>query len=215
MATWLAHLRVADLILDISSFSENDFLAGNIAPDCGKPISGGFDPPKEVTHWTNRGKGYCEYERFYAEMIAEKEHDPQTFSFLMGYYCHLMADVLWVSLLNNPCKEINRELYDSDRNEYYKRVKPEWYANDHLYLKNNPDNCVFSRFCSIKKYPVSCIPYYKPDYVENQILHIQQFYLNPPDYSTEFLYLTPDMMDRWVLRAAGCIAHRLDELELI
>lgn len=98
MATWLAHLRVAELIsaeLRAPWLSEPDFLAGNVAPDCGIPVPGGFDPPKEVTHWTQRGKGHCDYERFYREMIAGKSHDPHTLSFLLGYYCHLMADVLW------------------------------------------------------------------------------------------------------------------------
>ena len=75
MATWLAHLRVAELIsaeLRAPWLSEPDFLAGNVAPDCGIPVPGGFDPPKEVTHWTQRGKGHCDYERFYREMIAGK-----------------------------------------------------------------------------------------------------------------------------------------------
>lgn len=91
MATWLAHLRVAELIsaeLRATWLSEPDFLAGNVAPDCGIPVPGGFDPPKEVTHWTQRGKGHCDYERFYREMIAGKSHDPHTLSFLLGYYCH-------------------------------------------------------------------------------------------------------------------------------
>lgn len=50
MATWLAHLRVAELIsaeLRAPWLSEPDFLAGNVAPDCGIPVPGGFDPPKE------------------------------------------------------------------------------------------------------------------------------------------------------------------------
>ena len=71
MATWLAHLRVAELILEGFHLPEEDFLVGNIAPDCGKPVPGGFDPPKEVTHWTVTGsKGGCDYERFRRELIA-------------------------------------------------------------------------------------------------------------------------------------------------
>ena len=41
MATWLAHLRVAELIsaeLRATWLSEPDFLAGNVAPDCGIPV---------------------------------------------------------------------------------------------------------------------------------------------------------------------------------
>ena len=202
MATWLAHLRVAELIsaeLRAPWLSEPDFLAGNVAPDCGIPVPGGFDPPKEVTHWTQRGKGHCDYERFYREMIAGKSHDP---------------DVLWVRRVNEPCKELHRELYAADRAEYYRRVKPEWYANDHLYLREHPDCRVFRKFCKIADYPVNCLHYYGSDYVERQIRNIQQFYLNPPEFSTDFHFLTPQAMQEWVGRSALDIAAQVFSLRL-
>lgn len=215
MATWLAHLRVADLILSefrLHELSETDFLAGNIAPDCGVPVPGGFDPPKEVTHWTNSGKGHCDFERFYCEMIDGKTLDIRTYSFLLGYFCHLMADVLWVRQVNDPCKELHRGLYTSDRDEYYRRVKPEWYANDHLYLREHPNCKVFRKFCEITDYPVRCLPYYGVDFIEKQIRNIQQFYLYPPIFSADFHYLTPDTMQKWVENAAGDISKRLSSL---
>lgn len=212
MATWLAHLRVAEKINAEFHFPTQDFLAGNVAPDCGIPVPGGFDPPKEVTHWTSHGKGHCEYDKFHKEMIFGKDLDERTQTFLLGYYCHLMADVLWVRLINDPCKRRERELYTSDREEYYRRVKPEWYANDHLYLRQHPDCAVFRDFCGITHYPVSCIPYYGADYVERQIRNIQQFYQNPQECSVEFRYLTPDMMEEWVSRAASLISAQLTEL---
>ncbi len=211
MATWLAHLRVADMIQQaFPGLSRVDFIAGNIAPDCGLPVPGGFDPPKEVTHWTESGKGHCDYGRFYREMIARKpgdgnpaKHlDERTRSFLLGYCAHLAADVLWVRLINEPCKQRNIGLYTSDRSEYYRLVKPEWYANDHIYLRDNPDDPGFRTLCGITDYPVDCIPYYGVDYVERQIYHIKRFYLEPPDYSTEFRFLTPQMMQDWVDTAA-------------
>lgn len=212
MATWLAHLRVAEFILEGFHFPEADFLVGNIAPDCGEPVPGGFDPPKEVTHWTVTGsKGSCDYERFRRELIAGRELDSSTRAFLTGYFCHLMADVLWVKLINEPCKARNHELYSSDREEYYRRVKPEWYANDHLFLRGHPDDAAFRKLCAIAEYPVECIPYYKPDNVEKQLHHIQRFYLEPPEYSTEFTYLTQAMMDAWVRDAAEIIMQRLGE----
>lgn len=212
MATWLAHLRVAELILEGFDFPEVDFLVGNIAPDCGEPVPGGFDPPKEVTHWTRSGsKAQCDYERFRRELIAGRELDVRTRGFLTGYFCHLMADVLWVRLINEPCKSRNRALYSADREEYYRRVKPEWYANDHLFLQKHPDNAAFRKFCGVKEYPVECIPYYKPDSVEKQLHNIQRFYLQPPEYSAEFAYLTPEMMDGWVESAARTIIQRLRE----
>lgn len=214
MATWLAHLRTAELINAEFGFAQPDFCAGSIAPDCGIPVPGGFDPPKEVTHWTSRGKGHCEYERFYREMLLNKSLGERERAFLLGYYCHLFADVLWVRLINEPCKELHRELYTSDREEYYRRVKPEWYANDHLYLHDHPECPAFRELCGITSYPVNCLPYYGEDYVERQIRNIQRFYSEPPEYSTDFRFLTPQMMDDWVETASSQIIHRLKELEL-
>ena len=91
-------------------------------------------------------------------------------------------------------------------------MKPEWYANDHLYLKEHPDNSAFRRFCGISEYQVTCLPYYKQDYVERQIHNIQQFYLHPPEYSADFHYLTPAMMQNWVERAAALIIEQLVKL---
>jgi len=214
MATWLAHLRVADKVQQaFPGISRVDFIAGNIAPDCGVPVSGGFDPPKEITHWTESGKGHCDYQRFYREMIAGKTLDERTRSFLLGYCAHLAADVLWVRMINEPCKRRNSALYAADRNEYYRLVKPEWYANDHLYLREHPDDPGFRTLCGIAHYPVDCVPYYGADYVERQIHCIQSFYLTPPEYSTEFRFLTPEMMQEWVHRAADQITGILTRLE--
>lgn len=208
LATWLAHLRVADRLLDEFGFPETHFLAGNVAPDCGEPVPGGFDPPKEVTHWTSSGKGHCDYERFRRELLSQ-EREPEERAFLVGYFCHLMADVLWVRLINDPAKERFKALYTADREEYYRRVKPEWYANDFLFLKKCPDFRGFRRFCEIREFPVSCLPYYKTDSVEKQIRNIQTFYLSGKEVPDCFTYLAPQQMDRWVEEAAERISTRL------
>ncbi len=208
LATWLAHLRVADRLLDEFGFSPREFLAGNVAPDCGEPVPSGFDPPKEITHWTDSGKGHCDFERFRRELL-DPEKDPQNRVFLTGYFCHLMADVLWVRLINDPTKERFRELYTTDREEYYHRVKPEWYANDFLFLRRCPDFRSFRLFCGIHEFPVNCLPYYRADSVEKQIRNIQQYYLAPPELPETFVYLTPQQMDWWVEEAASRIAERL------
>lgn len=213
MATWLAHLRVADRLLDEFGFPAREFLVGNIAPDCGEPIPGRpdcFDPPKEITHWTKSGKGCCDYERFRREILVP-ERNEQNRTFLTGYFCHLMADVLWSKLINNPMKERYKELYTSDRAEYYRQVKPEWYANDFLFLQDCPDFRGFRLFCEIREFPVNCLPYYHTDSVEKQIHNIKRYYLNPPELPESLVYLTPQQMNSWVEAAADRIAQRLRE----
>lgn len=53
MATWIAHLRIAENLIKKYDFEKKPFIIGNIAPDSGVPNEdwSKFDPPKEVTHW--------------------------------------------------------------------------------------------------------------------------------------------------------------------
>jgi hypothetical protein len=44
MASWMAHLRVADKLLDdIGDLSQTHFIVGNIAPDSGEPVNGDWN----------------------------------------------------------------------------------------------------------------------------------------------------------------------------
>ena len=59
MATWGAHIRIAEAILNAdSSLDEKAFLVGNIGPDCGEPYEdrSEFFPSKKVSHWINEDK---------------------------------------------------------------------------------------------------------------------------------------------------------------
>ena len=50
--------------------------------------------------------------------------------------------------------------------------------------------------------------------LERQIRNIQQFYLNPPEFSTDFHFLTPQAMQEWVGRSALDIAAQVSSLRL-
>lgn len=209
MATWLVHIRTAELILEKVPLSRRDFLAGNIAADCGLPDgNGGFDPPKEVTHWTTSGKGHCNYEDF-AQKMLPLAHSEQERSFLLGYVSHLITDCLWVKLINNPTKEKFADLYNSDRSEYYRRVKPDWYDNDAAYLASHPDCPILSELSQIKDYDCSIIPYYGRDNVQLQIEHITEFYRTRRYDGREFTYITPAQIEDFILAAAEEVLHRL------
>ena len=54
MASWMIHLRIADLLLDrIPRLDETAFVFGNIAPDSGIPNADWsvFTPSKSVSHY--------------------------------------------------------------------------------------------------------------------------------------------------------------------
>ncbi len=138
MATWIVHLRIAECLLETFPFKKEFFYIGNIAPDCGLPQGDGtYSPSSEVTHWTTDGnhKSTCDYKRFKAEHI-DTEDDYKLLSYKWGYYCHLLTDVLWSNLINAPTKERFKELYDKDKNEFYRLVKRDWRNNDFLFLRD-------------------------------------------------------------------------------
>ncbi len=207
MATWLCHLRVAERVLEKFDFPRSEFLAGNIAADCGTPDgSGGFDPPKEVTHWTHSGKGHCEYMRFAEEMLPRARDEKQR-AFLLGYFSHLIADIVWTQLINEPAKARFRDEYDADKEDYYRRVKAEWYANDLLFLEEHPDFDLLRELASVTV-DSSILPYYGSENVNIQIRNIAGVY-SGSFCGCAFRYITPAQADDYVAAAAERICAEL------
>lgn len=210
MATWLCHLRAADEVLKNFDIPRREFFAGNIAPDCGLPdAAGGFDPPKEVTHWTKGSKSRCEYHRFAVEMLPAAKNDAER-AFLLGYFSHLIADVVWTQVINEPEKARFRDEYDADREGYYRRVKAEWYGNDLLFLAEHPFYTPLEELKSAAGIDGSILPYYGRDNVTVQINNIVDAYSG--SYAGGFHYLDRGDVDVFVEKAAEKISAELTAL---
>ncbi len=213
MASWIIHLRIADALLPHLDVEQTHFLAGNIAPDCGYALGNDrFDPPTNVTHFTSGGKQGCDHSRFW-EQFGRDETDPARLSFYLGYFAHLMTDVLWSELINLPLKQRFAELYRTDRTEYYRRVKADWYDLDHLFLRRHPDFPAWKRFLELSDYTNDFLPYYGKQHLPVQFAHIQAFYAEDhADAEREFPYLTAQEADAFVLCAAQEIRQRISEI---
>lgn len=120
MASWVTHLMIADRILDkFPKLDRHGFCVGNIAPDCNVENEDWtcFTPSREVTHWMSaERKTASDCERFYKEYIENRKQEIKTneeYSFLMGYYSHLITDA-----------EFQRFIRDENRvNQVWKRIK--------------------------------------------------------------------------------------------
>ena len=54
MASWMVHLRVADLLIErLEGIAKQEFVMGNIAPDSGVPNADwtAYAPPSQVSHF--------------------------------------------------------------------------------------------------------------------------------------------------------------------
>ena len=111
MATWIMHLMIADRILEISpTLDRLSYAVGNIAPDCNVENENWtvFTPSREITHWMNSDrKNAADCERFYSEYLLPRIRSNvshEEFSFLLGYYSHLVADAMLQQTVRNPSR---------------------------------------------------------------------------------------------------------------
>lgn len=213
MASWIIHLRIADALLPHLNVEQTHFLAGNIAPDCGFALgSDRFDPPTAVTHYTDGSKESCDYLRFWEE-FGQNQTDPDRLSFYLGYFAHLMTDVLWSEQINLPLKRRFAELYRTDRTEFYRCVKADWYDLDFLFLRMHPDFPAWRTFLKLGSYSNDFLPYYGKRHLPVQFAYIRTFYAEyHADSDREFPYLTAQEADAFVLHAAEKILRKIHEI---
>lgn len=219
MATWLVHLRIAEALLESYPFNADYFYIGNIAPDCGLPQGdGSYAPSSEVTHWTKDGdhKSTCDYTRFRQEYI-DNESDFAMLSYMWGYYCHLLTDVLWSDLINAPTKEKFRELYDSDKDEFYRLVKRDWRNNDFLFLRENRGYRPLRRLnhpelMARAEKVGGALPYYTAHNLTDKLGFIPKFYSNlNRKLDWDYPYLNRERYEEFVKDAVRIISEDLSQ----
>lgn len=106
MATWMVHLRIADGIMkEIPKLERQEFIMGNIAPDSGVPNEDWsvFTPHTNVSHFKTDGEITIP---LFRDKYMNKElwagYSEREKSFFLGYYVHLLTDVLWKENIVDP-----------------------------------------------------------------------------------------------------------------
>jgi len=207
MGTWISHLRVAENVL--SYFPEVDevtFTFGNLSPDSGIPNADWteFDPPKEVTHFLRRGEEEhaihdLEYYRQYLAGV-KPEDDIQLYSFRLGYFFHLICDILWAKRIGAATKQQFRGLFEEDWKQAVGLVKDDWYGLDQLYVRAHPEH-IFWRVIMPQPYPRSYLPFVNEKALHHQYDHIRKYYSAQEDkwyLSIPYCYLNESTMTRIV-----------------
>ena len=207
MASWITHLRIADLLYDkIRGLSLEDFSVGNIAPDSGeiKPGEWHPTPSKTITHWELPEKGNfghpIRYSDFFEEYLS-KPQDKKAFSFYLGYYSHLLTDHEWKRAVLCPLRDRYMSSFP-DKYAFYAAVKPEWYRIDLLYLKSNPSLKTYNALKNLKSYPNVYLDYFSEKAVEIRAKSIPEFYESLDEGTAEFVYFTPKEADEFVKSAS-------------
>lgn len=216
MATWIAHLRIAENILNKGyDFDPEAFAVGNIGPDSGVPNEdwSNFNPPKQITHWQGEDKK-INAEEFWDKYLSEKEieESKESFSFKIGYYVHLLTDIEWSKLFNEKKKEaLYNEGLEKDKSFIW-TIKKDWYGLDYLYLEKNPKSIFNTVFRNVKHVP-DYLDYFPAGAFEKQVKYITDFYLGENNETKDkFIYLNEEEMDDFIERATKVIDEMLTEL---
>lgn len=221
MATWIVHLRIADRYIKrgmIPNAYKREFIIGSVAPDCGygeKDSDGDFTPPPEITHWAPGGvKLYCEYRKFLNEYLKDRPHNGDYY-FYLGYYVHLISDIIWSSIMYIPTKVKYADEYEKD-SDFLKVIKRDWYDLDFKFLRDNPDFepiAVLDDNKPVKDY----LPYYEPGQLTVQIKFIADYYRNSDGRSLDrkYPYLDEKTMNNFIACAVELIDFDLDRKKLL
>lgn len=215
MATWIAHLRVAENILKRGfDLDTEPFIVGNIGPDSGVPNEdkSNFSPPSKITHWQNDDKN-IDAEAFWNKYLSNNEikNNYEAYSFYMGYYVHLLTDIYWKEGLFKKKKQepLYKDGLDKDPNFIW-TIKKDWYGLDYLFLEKNPDFIFFTLFKNVKTVP-DYLEYFPKGAFERQVKYITDFYLGENEETKDnFIYLKEEEMDSFIKFASEKIINILE-----
>ena len=215
MATWMIHLRIADKLLDaIPDLSPIEFIMGNMAPDSGIPNEdwSAFSPSTALSHYRQdkgTGKKVIDIHRYVEEFFTpelQKSYNEQQYSFYLGYYTHLLTDMLWSDLVAWPL----RQKYP---NATWDEIKEDWYDQDFRYIQTHPGFRAFRAYLGSVGFVNRYMDFFDPDAFDNRREYITSFYLQKKEnLNREYRYLTEESANQFVDDAIGHVLARLEEL---
>jgi len=211
MATWIAHLRIAENLLEhIPGLDPDQFAIGNVAPDSGIPDEKWekFEPPPEITHFKRSKSVHKDIADldFYRDHLADVlPEDTERFSFRLGYFFHLITDNLWTVQVGKPTSERYSEQFATDRSFIWE-VKKDWYGLDHIYVREHPD-CLYWRIFLDTQPASADLAFLPPKALDRQLGHIKSYYQLDGEEIQDMMtrpkqYLRKEEMDHFVKDAS-------------
>jgi hypothetical protein len=207
MATWIAHLRIADKLLEqLPELNPAQLAIGSVAPDSGIPDENWekFTPPPAVTHFERSRsvhKDIADLE-FYKDYLQQVHPGNLTrFSFRLGYFFHLITDNLWTIKVGRPTQERFAGQFAADP-QFIWEVKRDWYGLDHQYVREYPD-CLYWRVFLEAEPQDAELDFLPKQALPHQLKHIKAYYQLDDEeirdmMSRSKLFLTKIEMDRFV-----------------
>jgi hypothetical protein len=138
------------------------------------------------------------YQHYLADTNAED--DIKLYSFRLGYFFHLICDIMWARRIATATKRDFKELFEKDPREAVGLVNADWYGLDQLYVRDHPESN-FWRVIMANPNPPSYLPFVKNEALHHQYEHIRNYYSQQEDtwfLSLPYQYLNEKTMTRIV-----------------
>lgn len=196
MSTWIAHLRIAEGMLEhLPQLDATAFTFGNLSPDSGVPNADwtAFDPPKTVTHFLEADssgedtiRDLIFYHQYLRDVSFEGAH--AQYSWLLGYFFHLLSDKLWDRRVWTTTKTFIVPQVEAKGENAATQIKFDWYGLDLRYVRDNP-NSLFWRLYYPSTNSPSYLPFIPEAALHQQYDYIRDFYSRPhPTWTLDWVY---------------------------
>ncbi len=214
MASWMLHLRIADLLLQrFPELAPEPFVAGNFAPDSGSLNKDRmtYTPSKQISHWKlpKEQGGTIQDVLFEQEYLQKSNLEAEEKSFYLGVYAHLLTDKDFGATIFRPLKEQMQDEIDDER-AFFRDLKWDWYQVDVRYLAEHPDFVAYRVLQGIKDFPNRYFPFFQPDAFTNKLREIKGAYslqdLNP---SYQFRYFSGEQAAAFVERISSLLTEKI------
>ena len=236
MATWITHLMVADSVLQkLPWLDRRGFCVGNIAPDCNVENEDWtvFTPSREITHWMSGDKKIgSDADRYLNEYVLKRLDEifsNEEYSFLLGYYSHLVADAEFQKMIRDPERVANvwkridadpeisvrvqgmAKNWDSARIIIPKKDRfREIYSIEGEYLCQNPKSGYITEILPLKEFP-DYIDYLPHGAIVRKIpkMIVKEESLQPIE---QYISITPDEVKAFAADAVAIVTRKIEEI---
>lgn len=130
-------------------------------------------------------------------------------TFYLGYYDHLLTDILWAQEIVSSLKEKDAEAYQKNPQETIWKWKGDWYDLDFLYLKQHPDFRSFQIYENAVGFENMYLDFFAKDAFDNRRQYITSFYHEQRDnLEREYIWLTQERMNAFVTYVAEIVLEK-------
>ena len=194
MATWLTHLRISERLIDKINISDHSlFFAGSIAPDT--------DISPAISHWCiGSDKETCDVRDFYSKYIL-KNITSSEFNFYLGYYVHLLTDVLWYKQKIKPLKTISKLVIEN--------IKESWKSIDYSFILNQKEFYPIITMKDTVKYEKKWFDYYTMNQVKDLVEYITSSYKANSDETSHVDMNVKQEIEKFIEEASIDIYQKL------